>query len=329
MKPARSAGVLTTWTAVRTWVRRRLSPRQVFRSNVGHVTEVCRRAAAGDLEARITGVKAGRDFSRMCHAINDVLDMSDAFVREAAAAMNNCSRDQFHRPILLRGMQGSYRQSASIINSAAVAMRDHSESIAFVGEQAEETANRVHSVAAACEESNATSTEISRQASDVAERTQTAAEQIFHVNRSLQDLEQAVTKVEKVVELINNVAIQTNLLGLNATIEAAHAGQHGSGFGVVASEVKKLSEETRTATNEIGAEMTHIQSAVREVAKTVAEITATMRNLQDSASAIALAVNEQVRATGSISESITGVSHNTEEVSERIRHAKRSMTDRE
>ncbi len=304
---------------------RRVFHRRWFKSNVVQVTEICRRAAAGDLEARITGVRAGGDFARMCHAINDVLDVSDAFVREAAAAMRNCSRGRFHRPILLRGLHGSYQQSAVIINTAAVAMKGYSESIEFVGGQASETANRVHAVAAACEESGATSEEISRQTTDVARQTEAVAKQIAAVNESLQALERAVEKVEKVVDLINNVAIQTNLLGLNATIEAAHAGDFGQGFGVVAAEVKNLSQETRNATEEISHEMKHIQEAVVAVAQTVSGINGSMSELQAAAAAIAGSVREQVQATASISNSIMAVSHNTEQVSERIRLAREGL----
>ena len=67
-------------------------------------------AAAGDLEARITGMGTRSDFGKMCQAINATLDMADSFVREASAAMEHCSNDRFHRPILLRGLKGAYHR---------------------------------------------------------------------------------------------------------------------------------------------------------------------------------------------------------------------------
>ena len=99
---------------------RMLRPR--LRSRTAEVTAICRRAAAGDLEARITGMGTRTNFGKMCSAINDAFDMSDSFVREAAAAMENCSRDRFHRPILLRGLKNAYQQSAGVINTAGLKM---------------------------------------------------------------------------------------------------------------------------------------------------------------------------------------------------------------
>ena len=84
------------------------------------VADICERAATGDLEARITGLAGSGDFSRLCSAINHMLDVADSYVRESSAVMDYCSRGQYHRPILLRGLPGSYRDGAEIINGAAL-----------------------------------------------------------------------------------------------------------------------------------------------------------------------------------------------------------------
>jgi len=285
---------------------------------IAKLIDACVRASEGDLESRIVGLDPDSEFSPLAHAINHLLDMSDAFVREAAAAMENCSHDRFHRPILLRGLHGSYRQSSLTINRAGRKMRESSEQIAFVARLAGETATSVATVAAACEELNSTSSEIAKQAKESERISHDAVKIVAQAEQAVQQLGEAAKKVDSIVALISKIAGQTNLLALNATIEAARAGEAGRGFAVVATEVKDLSRNTASATDEIGRQVERMHATVKGVTDYIQSINTVVANVTQGAGAISHAVSEQVTATSDIARNLSAVSKNSQLVSERI-----------
>lgn len=285
---------------------------------IREVIQICERAAQGDLEARITGVGGDPHWEPLALAINRMLDMSDSFVREASAAMDHCSRDLYYRPLLLRGLKGSYRQSATVINQAALKMKDSSEQIRYVAGLAAETASNVSTVAGACADLTSTSNDISRQAGSSTKLAEEAVSVARQATAAVAELNLAAKKVDNIVKLINTIAGQTNLLALNATIEAAHAGQAGKGFAVVAAEVKDLSRTTAKATEDIAQQVEMMQATVKTVGEHMQSIDAAIARVSGGAGAISRAVGEQVKATADISRSIQGVSANAALISKRI-----------
>lgn len=287
--------------------------------HIARIAEICERAAQGDLEARVTEIPEDPELARLCCSINRMLDIADSFVRESSAAMKECANDRFHRPILLRGLKGAYRQSSAIINGAGVKMQESYKQLRETGELAQDTAANVGSLAAACEEMNVTGTEIGKQVATSASLSREASDKSASARVAVGELGAAAEKINDIVVVIQKITRKTNLLALNATIESARAGAYGQGFAVVANEVKELSRNCTTATNDIRRQVSAIQESVSHVAGLIESVNQAIGLAKEGSDMIAGSIEEQRAALGEISRNIAEASKHTSQISERIK----------
>jgi len=101
---------------------------------------------------------------------------------------------------------------------------------------------------------------------------------VAEIARKLKGLEARSEEVGQIVEMLDDVASETNILSLNAAIEASRAGAQGKGFGLVAEEVRKMAERAATATKDIGAYLETIASATGDATRAIESV----RNISDN-----------------------------------------------
>ncbi|MBB6184074.1 twitching motility protein PilJ [Oleiagrimonas soli] len=133
-------------------------------------------------------------------------------------------------------------------------------------------------------------------------------DQIQETSKRIKRLGESSQEIGSIVELINDIAEQTNILALNAAIQAASAGEAGRGFAVVADEVQRLAERSANATKRIETLVQTIQSdtneAVSSMEQTTAEVVSGARKAEDAGTAL----GDIERVSNDLAELINGIS---------------------
>ncbi len=254
------------------------------------------------------------------------------------------------------GMLHAAQRLEEVVSSISAASEEISTSADEIRSGTEEQRHRIETTATAMGEMNATVLEVARNASDASKQGEgvkakaqdgstvvrgsiaamdTTRTQAGLLQESMRELEVQASAIGQIMDVITDIADQTNLLALNAAIEAARAGEAGRGFAVVADEVRKLAEKTMHATKEVGNSINAIQrvaddnvramdTAVTELEKAATqshrsgevleEIVAGAEESAEQIRSIATAAEEQSAASGEINqaiEQINGIAEQT------------------
>lgn len=255
---------------------------------------------AGDRARKEGAIQTANDLESVVHGVSTT---ADSLCTQAQSVANSTALQLQRTTEAATAMEEMNASVIEIANNASLAARN----VETAHDEAEKGGTIVQQVAGSI--------------GQVQQVAHTLSQQLQHLGSKAQD-------IGRIMDMISDVADQTNLLALNAAIEAARAGEAGRGFAVVADEVRKLAEKTMTATSEVGNVVGAIQAGTNasidgmqkvaglvdtstalsaQAGKALEEIVNMVQHSADQVRSIATASEEQSAASEEITRNISEV----------------------
>jgi methyl-accepting chemotaxis protein WspA len=210
--------------------------------------------AAGDLSVRLEAV-ANNELGRLARAFNQMADSLQELVSKVHRSGIQVTSSVTEIAASIREQQATATEQAATTTEIGASTKEIAATSKVLVKNMDEVAHVADSTSALAEEGR----------EDLI-RMETTMNQMMEATRGIASrlavLSEKASKINAMVTTINKVADQTNLLSLNAAIEAEKAGEHGLGFGVVATEIRRLADQTAVATWDIEQMVKEMQSAV-------------------------------------------------------------------
>jgi twitching motility protein PilJ len=305
--------------------------------SINQFLAVISQVAKGDLTLR---AKATNDaLGNVAEALNSMLDNFTQVLERAGKSASDVSTSANEILVASEQMASGATQQDQEITNTSSAVEELTVSMKQVSNNAEASAEAARRALEAAEQGN-------RSVRDTLEGMQRIRASVQATAKKIKSLGDRSLEISEIINVINDITEQTNLLALNAAIEAARAGEAGRGFAVVADEVRKLAEHSRSATKDIAALIKAIQAETSDAVvvmeegtkevevgarladqagKALEAISTVVRQSAELVQEISLASKQQVRGTEGVANAMQIISNITRQTSTGARQTTRTV----